>query len=143
MATAALVVGAVAAVGGTALSIKEGRKAERAGKQEARIRKVGAEAKNARSRRQQVAAARRARAATEAQAASSGISGGSGELGATASLDTQLATNLSFSNQLQFLDQESFKAQSSFQKHSSKASTAQQIGSTFSNAAFSLSGNFE
>lgn len=136
MATAAAVVGVVTSIGGLGLSIKAGREAKAAQRDEARIRKAEANAKNAKARRKALADQRRAAAQVTAQAEASGISGGSQELGVQGSIQSQAAANTSFSNSLQGLDQQKFDASASFNSAVTKGNQASAVGSTFSNLAF-------
>lgn len=106
MATAAYVVAAIAAIGGA----REQNIANKEQKKQNRIAAKAAALRNARSRRQDIAKARRLRAQSVAQAESQGVSGGSSAAQAAGSIQTQAAANASFSQQLQQLDQQNFNA---------------------------------
>ena len=118
---------AAIAIGGLVLSERSQRKARRKQRKAQKIEGKRADLENARSRRQQVAQARRLRAQTVAQGEAAGISGGSQVAGAEASLQTQAASNVSFLNQLAGFDQARFSALESAGRNAAKAATFQAV----------------
>jgi len=104
-ATIAAVVGATAAVAGTAVSIKQGQEASKA-----QARQQGLSAR--RSQRQAIREAQIRRAQSQVQAGAMGVTGGSGLAGGQASLSSQLGGNLGFAGQMSGLNQQITMAQS-------------------------------
>lgn len=121
----------------TVFAIKEQRDARKDQKKAEKARANRASTENAKARRDQVAASRRARAAAISQGENSGISGGSQVEGATGSLQSQTASNVSFLSNLENLDRARFKFQSNAADHLGRANTFQgvaQVSNTFTGA---------
>ncbi len=104
-ATIAAVVGATAAVAGTAVSIKQGKEASAATR-----RQQGLSAR--RSQRQAIREAQIRRAQSQVQAGAMGVTAGSGLAGGQASLSSQLGGSLGFAGQMSGLSQQITMAQS-------------------------------
>jgi len=128
MATAIGIIGLVISGVSAEKSRKSQSQARSAQKKATKAQANIADLQNARSRRQQLVAARRQRAAAVAQGESQGISGGSQVAGVVSSIQTQAATNVSFLNQLQGLDQNRFNNLEDANKALGKAATFQAIG---------------
>ncbi|MCA1807574.1 MAG: hypothetical protein LC687_06985 [Actinobacteria bacterium] len=98
MATAAIVLGSIAAAG-TAYSVHQGRKAAKAQKRAGEVQRKQRLAEEARARRQQLSEARRKRAAVINATSAGGLQGSSGEVGGLGSLQANLGGNLGFMEQ--------------------------------------------
>ena len=107
-ATTIAILGATAAVAGTAVSIKQGKEASKA-----QARQQGLSAR--RSQRQAIREAQIRRAQSQVQAGAMGVTGGSGLAGGQASLSSQLGGNLGFAGQMSGLSQQVTMAQSEAQ----------------------------
>jgi len=99
MALTAAVVGATAAVAGTAVSINQQKKVSAATR-----RQQGLSAR--RSQRQAIREAQIRRAQSQVQAGAMGVTGGSGLAGGQASLSSQLGGSLGFAGQMSGLSQQ-------------------------------------
>lgn len=90
------IVAAVTAVAGTAVSIQQGNKAARAGRQAAAVQKRQQQAEAARSRRSALREAQMKRAQARVRAEAVGGAGGSGVAGGLSSLSSQVGSGLGF-----------------------------------------------
>ena len=134
-ATTIAILGATAAVAGTAVSIKQGKEASKA-----QARQQGLSAR--RSQRQAIREAQIRRAQSQVQAGAMGVTGGSGLAGGQASLSSQLGGSLGFAGQMSGLSQQISMAQSRAQTAGAVAGLGMQVfqgtgGFDKLNAAFS------
>ncbi len=134
-ATTIAILGATAAVAGTAVSIKQGKEASAATR-----RQQGLSAR--RSQRQAIREAQIRRAQSQVQAGAMGVTGGSGLAGGQASLSSQLGGSLGFAGQMSGLSQQISMAQSRAQTAGAVAGLGMQVfqdagGFGQLNAAFS------
>lgn len=134
-ATTIAILGATAAVAGTAVSIKQGKEASAATR-----RQQGLSAR--RSQRQAIREAQIRRAQSQVQAGAMGVTGGSGLAGGQASLSSQLGGSLGFAGQMSGLSQQITMAQSRAQTAGAVAGLGMQVfqgtgGFDKLNAAFS------
>lgn len=104
-ATTIAILGATAAVAGTAVSIKQGKEASAATR-----RQQGLSAR--RSQRQAIRESQIRRAQSQVQAGAMGVTAGSGLAGGQASLSSQLGSNIGFAGQMSGLSQQISMAQS-------------------------------
>lgn len=86
---------------GTAASIQQQRKGEKANRRAAALQRRQAEIQNMRERRKAMAAARREAAAVRARTASLGVGGSSAAEGAIGSIRSQVAERVGFSGQME------------------------------------------
>jgi hypothetical protein len=100
MAPIALVVGAVAAVGGTAYSINRQNKADRYNRAAVRKQEEQQKLATRESRRQGIRGAQLARAQAVAGAYASGAEGSSSAIGGIGAIQSQLGQQLGFSTQM-------------------------------------------
>lgn len=136
------------AIGATATSYSQSRKAASAARQQSQIQQRMADMKAARERRDAVRQARIARAEIEQLGASTGTSGSSGVAGGVGSVQSQLGYNLSFLDNMQSMSgqasifaQKQITAETNAQTASSIASTAWGSGgSTAASTIFSKKG---
>lgn len=137
MATAIGIIGLLVA-GGAAIASRRSQKKARKFQEKGQLAQRNiADLQNARSRRQQLVQARRARAQIIAQGENAGIGGGSQVSGAVGSVQTQAAENVSFLNQLQGFDANRFQNLEKANSALGKASTFQAI----SGVGFQVAGN--
>ena len=130
MATAAIVLGSIAAAG-TAYSVYQGRQSAKAQRRARDVQKKQRIAEEARARRQQITEARRKRAAVVNATAAGGLQGSSGAVGGLGSLQASLSGNLGFMEQ-------SSNRSSMFEGFQNQAASANQranIGSAVSGLA--------
>ena len=100
------IVGAIAAVSGTAYSVSQQRKSNKAQRAASRAAQRQQELKAARSRRIAFRELQRKRATAMASAAALGASGGSGAAGGLASLTSQYGANLGYGSSMTNLSRE-------------------------------------
>ena len=129
MPTAALVIGAVATVGGTYASYRAQKKAADAQKQQQEV-------STRRSRRQAIRSAQFARAQSVAAASAAGATGSSASQGGQSSVGSQLGEQLGFSTQMSglsnIISQQSLKA--------TQANAVASIGSTVMSLGYNAGG---
>ena len=119
-ATTIAILGATAAVAGTAVSIKQGKEASAATR-----RQQGLSAR--RSQRQAIREAQIRRAQSQVQAGAMGVTGGSGLAGGQASLSSQLGSNIGFAGQMSGLSQGISMQQSKAQQGQALAGLGMQV----------------
>lgn len=100
------IVGAIAAVSGTAYSVSQQRKSNKAQRAASRASQRQQELKAARSRRIAFRELQRKRATAQATAAALGASGGSGAAGGYASLTSQYGAKLGYGSSMTNLSRE-------------------------------------
>ena len=100
------IVGAIAAVSGTAYSVSQQRKSNKAQRAASRAAQRQQELKAARSRRVAFRELQRRRATAQATAAALGASGSSGAAGGLASLTSQYGANLGYGSAMTGLSKE-------------------------------------
>ena len=100
------IIGAIAAVSGTAYSVSQQRKSNKAQRAASRASQRQQELKAARSRRIAFRELQRKRATAQATAAALGASGGSGAAGGLASLTSQYGADLGYGSAMTGLSKE-------------------------------------
>lgn len=132
--TAALIASAVIAAGGTAASISQQRKSQRAQEKASAVDRAQAEIANQRAIRQQIIRSRAQQAQLQAQGIATGTSDTSAQAGGLGSAQTQAAANVGFARQSQ-------AAGRAVNELTSRASSAQGRAATFG-AVAALPGQF-
>lgn len=127
----------VAAVGGTAVAVHQGRKADRARKDADAGRLAEAELANQREIRKAIAQSRLEQAQVLATGNAQGAGDSSALQGAVGSAQTQLAANIGFARQTQAANSLVAQATNRFNNATSKAALAGQVAALPSSFGFS------